>query len=125
MLSPTIVCIQMAAKSKEFDEILISAIDDALLSLGSSAQQSIYFHLEKNFNIKKLEIPHKLEMFQDSLEKIFGLGVRFLEILIMKKLYSKLESPLEMNKNESLEFIKYVNAARRNFLKEDPKIRDF
>ncbi len=115
----------MAAKSKEFDEILISAIDDALLSLGSSAQQSIYFHLEKNFNLNKIEIPHKLEVFQDSLEKIFGIGVRFLEILIMKKLYSKLESPLDMNKNESLEFIKYVNAARRSFLKEDPKIKNF
>ena len=115
----------MAAKSRDFDEILLSSIDEALLSLGPSVQQSIYFHLKKNFEVDKDKIPQRLETFQEGLEKIFGIGARFLEILIMKNLYAKLGRSLNMEKNESLEFIKYVTAARQNFLKEDFQIKNF
>jgi hypothetical protein len=50
--------------------------------------------------------------FQQGLEKIFGAGARFIEILIMKDLHSKIGLPLEIN-NLELEFIAYVNAARK------------
>ncbi len=108
----------MAANQQDFDEILINAIDDALLSLGTSARQSIYFHLKNNFNVDKEMIPQKLEVFQEGLEKIFGIGARFLEILIMKNLYTRLGRTLNMQKNDSLEFVKYVAAAKQNFIKD-------
>ena len=105
----------MAAKSKDFDRLLLVSIDEALLSLGASARLSIYFHLEKNFKVRKDEIPENLERFQMALEKIFGIGSRYIEILIMKSLYAKVGFSQRMEKNEQLEFIKYVNAARQNF----------
>jgi hypothetical protein len=107
----------MAAKSKEFEQLLLSSVDEALLSLGESSRQSIYFHIRKNFQLSRDEIPENLPVFQEGLEKIFGLGARFLEILIMKNLYAKIGRPFSMEKNERLEFIKYVNAARQSFLK--------
>ena len=64
---------------RDFDELLLSAIDDALNSLGESVKQSIYFHIENKFNIKKREIPKNLKKFQTSLEKIFGQGALFIE----------------------------------------------
>ena len=69
---------------KEFDELLLGTIDEGLASIGESSKQAIYFHIEKGFNIKRQEIPDKIADFQNAIEKIFGLGASFLEILIMK-----------------------------------------
>ncbi len=107
----------MEPKSKDFENLLLSSIDEALLSLGESSRKSIYFHLEKKYNISRNSIPKDLPQFQESLEKIFGIGATFIEILIMKNLYLKIGHPLAMQKNERLEFIKYVNAARQSFMK--------
>jgi len=109
----------MAAKTREFEELLLSSIDEALLSLGESGRQSIYFHLEKNFNVGKTELVQKLEQFQIGLEKIFGVGARFIEILIMKNLHAKINKPLSGDNNLSLEFLKYVEAAKQSYLQEN------
>ncbi|MGC9345250.1 MAG: hypothetical protein ACP5ER_00450 [Candidatus Bathyarchaeales archaeon] len=102
---------------KAFEKLLLEAVDDALGSLGESAKQAIYFHLEDKFKIARNEIPRRVEDFADGLEKIFGLGSRFLEIIIMRKLYEKIGQPLEWNKNKELVFVEYIAAARRSFLK--------
>ena len=108
----------MAAKDKKFDEILLSAIDEALTSLGESAKQSIYFHIKKKSGVSSSSIPMNLEEFQAGLEKIFGVGSRFIEILVMKNLYAKIGQPMEMSKDCQLEFMEYVAAAKRSYLKQ-------
>jgi hypothetical protein len=106
----------MAAKQNGFDKLLLDSIDEALLSLGESAKQAIYFHIEHNYQVTRNQIPQNLKQFQTALEKIFGVGSRYLEILIMKKLYAGIGHPLQMENNNQLEFTKYVDAARQNFL---------
>jgi hypothetical protein len=108
----------LTTKSKAFDELLLSAIDDALLSLGESVKQSIYFHIENKFRVSRNEIPENLEEFQGGLEKIFGTGARFIEILIMKNVHSKIGLPLIMKKSGELEFTEYVDTARQRFLRK-------
>ncbi len=108
--------LQMASE-KEFDEILLVSIDEALLSLGEKARNSIYLHVEKNYKVERQLIPRELDRFQDALEKIFGLGARFIEILIMKNLYAKLGRSVTFEKNDQLEFVQYVEAARQVFPK--------
>ncbi len=73
-----------------FDQILLEAIDEALLSLGEGVKTTIYFHLEDLFKIKRQEIPHRIDDFSNALERIFGLGARHLEIMFMKSLHSKI-----------------------------------
>jgi predicted RND superfamily exporter protein len=107
----------LVTKPRTFDKLLLTAIDEAFSSLGESAKQSIYFHIE-NYSVKRNKIPENLQKFQAGLEKIFGVGSRFLEILIMKNLYMKIGQPLVMKKSEKLEFIEYVNAAKQSFLKK-------
>ena len=102
---------------KAFKRLLLEAVDEALASLGDSARQAIYFHLENKFKIRRDEIPHRVEDFADGLEKIFGVGARFIEILIMKKIYERTGQSLEWNEDRELIFSEYVAAARRNFLK--------
>ncbi len=106
---------------KTFNELLLEAIDEAFASLGESAKQSIYYHLEDKCKITKNEIPNHLKEFAEGLEKIFGVGARFLEILIMKKLYARLGTPLEWNESKELVFVDYVEAARQCFQKGKAK----
>lgn len=100
-----------------FDKLLLETVDEALASLGISARQAIYFHLEEKFDIGKNDIPRRVADFADGLEKIFGVGAQFLEIVIMKKLYEKIGQPLEWNISKELVFVDYVVAAKNSFLK--------
>ncbi|MGB9756379.1 MAG: hypothetical protein ACPLVJ_01165 [Candidatus Bathyarchaeales archaeon] len=108
----------MKGKRESFEIILLEAIDEALASLGESVRQAIYYHLEEKFEITKKEIPNRLKDFTDGLEKIFGLGARFIEILIMKKLYEKVGQPLEWDESKELVFLDYVTAAKESFQKK-------
>ncbi len=108
----------------DFNEILLAAIDEALSSLGENATAAIYFHLEKTFNIKRLEIPQKISDFSDTLERIFGLGARTLEILCMEKLYSKVNVMYKWPEHEwplckwlvpEMTFQEHVRLMRQNY----------
>lgn len=103
---------------RSFDKLLLEAMDEALASLGESARQAIYFHLEKRFKIRKSEIPYRISEFTEGLEKIFGFGAQFIEILVMKRLHEKIGEPLEWDKKKELVFAEYVVAARRSFQKK-------
>lgn len=109
----------MRAKKQNFDTLLLSAIDETLFSLGESVEQSIYFHIQAKFNVQRTDIPNKLEEFQRALEKIFGAGARYIEILIMKNLYAKIGQPVNLENIKELEFIRYANAARETFKKNN------
>jgi hypothetical protein len=104
---------------KKFDRIFLEAVDEALASLGESARQSIYFHLDRKFNVPREDIPRRYEDFARGLEKIFGVGSRFIEILIMKKLHDKTGQSLEWNDTKEFVFVEYVTAAKRSFSKEN------
>jgi hypothetical protein len=78
-------------RSKKFELILLESIDESFSSLGESAKTSIYLHLERQFKVPREEIPYRLNDFSDALERIFGLGARHLEILIMKNLHTKID----------------------------------
>jgi hypothetical protein len=106
----------LVTNSRAFDKLLLTAIDEAFSSLGESAKKSIYFYVETS-NLTRNKIPRNLPTFQARLEKIFGVGARFIEILIMKNLYAKIGQPLMMGKSEQLEFVEYVDAAKQSFLK--------
>jgi len=97
-------------KLKNFDEFFVEAVDEGLRVLGESGKQMIFFYLEKNYSIKRHEIPKKSEAFALGLEKIFQAGASVIEKLIMESLYSKLGLKYEEKKNYS--FGDYVKKAK-------------
>jgi hypothetical protein len=110
---------------KDFQRLFLEAVDDAFSSLGDSAKQSIYFYLETRFKVPRDQIPNRLEDFETGLEKIFGAGTRFLEILIMKKLYEKTEHKrrtMKWNEDKEFKFIEYVKATEQTFYKKKKKL---
>ena len=99
--------------SHHFKRLLLDAVDAALSSFGDSSKQAIYFYLEKNFTVKKQEIPNKVEEFANAIEEMFGYGAKILEIEIMKQLYVKIGSSFEyFPEKEDLLFVDYIDAAR-------------
>ena len=103
---------------RNFDDLLLNSIDDALTSLGESVKQSTYFHIENKYSVPRKDIPCNLRRFQEGLEKIFGTGARFIEILIMKNLHSEIGLPLDKLQGSDLEFVAYVAAAKQKFKKK-------
>ena len=101
---------------RDFKRILLEAVDEGLSSLGESSKVAVYFHLQKNFNVRKEEIPCNVEAFAEAMEKIFGQGATFLEILIMKRLHEKVRLNLRGHSFQSLEFTEYVTMAKQSFM---------
>jgi len=104
---------------RSFEKLLLETVDEGLSSLGDSAKHAIYFHLKNTFNISKRDIPYKIEEFADALEKIFGLGAKPIEILIMQRLYEKVGGVVQYPRYENLVFAEYVAAVRQSFLKKE------
>lgn len=73
-----------------FYDVFLEAIDKSFLSLGEPVKKSIYLYLE-NSGIMKSEIPFRINDFQNALEKLFGVGTRHIEILIIKNLHAKIK----------------------------------
>lgn len=115
---------------EKFDEFLIEAIDEALSSLGEPVKNTVYHHLENDFNIPKNEIPQKLGEFSHIIRKIFGIGASRLEIKFMKNLNSKVKANVQVPEYEwpiskwivmEMSFEEYVNNIRKDYETQKPR----
>jgi hypothetical protein len=106
-----------------FYDALLIAIDEAFLSLGEQARETIYFHLGNTMGIKKQEIPFRIYDFQNALEKIFGIGARSLEIMILKHLHKELKTTYKWNMPRwvipDITFQEYLRKARKDYEKSN------
>lgn len=111
-------------KTKTFEQILLEAIDEGLLSLGESLKTTILFHSEEYFKIKHSDIPSRIADFADALEIILGRGGKLLEIMIMENLNAKIgvackwsycKYPSSKQAVPELTFQEYVEVMRQNF----------
>jgi hypothetical protein len=107
---------------KEFDKFLVESIDEVLTSLGLPVKNSLYFHLQSNFEIEKNQIPQNIVEFSKILHKLFGFGASRLEIKIVEMLHSKLkvkgECPLyDWSKwiITEMSFLECIEDIRRSF----------
>jgi len=103
---------------EEFERLLLEAIDEGFSAIGESSKQAIYYHLENGFKIPRQEIPRKMDEFEHAIERIFGLGADFLEILIMKFLCEKVKRRVRLQSQRDFKFTVYVKAAKRSFLQQ-------
>jgi hypothetical protein len=97
---------------QEFNEVLLQAIDEALVALGEKTKAALYFHLKQTFALSKKDIPNHVSDFTDALEKIFGHGAEQIELLIMKSLNKKVQAVYKWSGPKwlvpDLTFTKYV-----------------
>ena len=63
------------------DEIILQAIDQGLSALGEDPRQALWFFIEKDSHISRQKVPENVEEFEQILNKVFGLGYKFLDSL--------------------------------------------
>lgn len=96
---------------REFEEILMEAVDKGLRILGHNMDRVIYYWISKNYSLKREEIPKRLDKFIQCLYEMFGLGASIIEGEILKNLFYRLG--LRFREKEGYDFLDYVEEARR------------
>jgi hypothetical protein len=94
----------------DLEKILLEAVDEGLLVPGEIIRAAIYERLERIYQIKRGEIPEKLETFQLALEDLLDKSGKVMEKLIAKSLYRRLE--LNFTQHDGWTLIDYVNHAK-------------
>ena len=92
------------------EKILLEAVDEGLLVPGEIVRAAIYERLERSYQIKRGEIPEKLETFHLALEDLLDKSGKVMEKLIAKSLYRRLE--LNFTQHDGWTLIDYVNHAK-------------
>jgi hypothetical protein len=62
-------------------KLVLEVIDKGLTVLGTTPKQAIWSFLETDFNVKPDKLPKNIREFTEGLEKIFGIGYKFLDQL--------------------------------------------
>jgi hypothetical protein len=99
----------------EFSIAIVETVDESLSSFCNLNKEAVYLRLENTFNIKKQEIPNKLEEFADAIEQTFGLGAKLIEIKIIQALHKRIPGFVFFPKKGDVDFKEYV-ASLRAFL---------
>jgi len=99
---------------KNFDQLLLDSIDEALMHLfNESAAKSIYVYMKNMCNLKREDIAKKIDVFSTSLERLLGSGALVIENLILKILSSKAQ--LEFVERENYGFSDYIVKLRKAY----------
>jgi hypothetical protein len=82
--------------TQNFNAQLVKSIEQTLASLGEPVKNTFFQQLEFDFNFPKNAIPENLDLFTRLLHNAFGIGVRRVEVNILKDLQKKLNVDLEL-----------------------------
>lgn len=92
----------------EFDESIIEAIDVRLKQIfGDVGTMAIYNYLQSALSLPQEEIPGKLEIFAEGLDRFLSSGSKVVEKVILDGLYSNFGQKFEFKKGYN--FVDYVN----------------
>lgn len=89
---------------------LLDAVDYGLLALGEIVRATIYDRIEESYQVRREEIPEKLDTFHKALQELLGGGAEVVRRLIAKNLYKALN--LKFAEKENWTLIDYVQNAK-------------
>jgi hypothetical protein len=69
---------------------LLDAVDYGLLAPGEIVRAAIYERIEGTYQVRRDEIPDKLDTFHNALQDLLGKGAQVVRRLIVKDLYGRL-----------------------------------
>jgi len=107
-------------KKLDFEKRLLEAVDHALLTIGETPREAIYYHLEKGFKLRRENIPEDADEFSQALNNIFGPGAEVIERLIVKNLFGRLN--LNFEEKTRFKFVDYVSLAQEIAKREKQRI---
>jgi len=103
--------VDRASRSTALDEALREATDHGLLALGEMVREAIYQRIERTHQVRRDEIPEKLDTFHKALEGLLGAGAKVIEKQIAKNLYSRLD--LNFTEHSNWTIVEYFDHAKK------------
>ena len=95
----------------EFEKSIIKTIDVQLRHVfGETGTTVIYEYLQSTLSLRQEEIPKKLKVFSEGLDKFLSSGARVIEKVILDGLYSDFGQEFQFK--EGYTFVDYVNMLR-------------
>ncbi len=107
--------------AREFNKLFLAILDETFSYLGENAKQTIYYHLEHKFGIRRSEIPCRVEDFSSAMDKIFGLANKSIEVVLVQKLHEKVGCEFRAASIGDFTFPKYVNMVRKKVVAAETK----
>lgn len=83
----------LAGKSIGDADRVLDCIDKGLDTFGESVKQAIYWRLEAEYRLKRRDIVERPDVFSKNLFKIFGVGTKTVEHVIIEKLRATFDTP--------------------------------
>ncbi len=95
----------------EFERSLVKIIDVQLKQIfGETGTSVIYNYLQSALSLRQEEIPRRLEIFAEGLDKFLSSGAKVVEKVILDGLYSDFGQEFQFK--EGYNFVDYVNELR-------------
>ena len=102
----------------EFEKSLIKTIDVQLKQVfGETGTSVIYNYLQSALSLQQEDIPKKLEVFAEGLDRFLSSGARVVEKVILDCLYSDFGQEFQFK--EGYTFVDYVNVLRTPVKRDD------
>jgi len=110
----------MSEKKKKLNKLIVNTVDEELKKIfGETATLVIYGYLENNLSLKRENIPEKIELFSQGLDKFFGSGAYMLEKMILTNLYSSFGFNYQEKKGYT--FVDYVTELKNRLSANNSK----
>jgi len=94
----------------KFDSAVRISLDEGLGTFGESVRQTIYYHVEKRYQVKPESVPERIETFHEALKGLLDEGSKVVEKLIAQKLYGALG--LNFTEREHWTIVEYFSDAK-------------
>jgi hypothetical protein len=90
-------CGLVVKKKGDCGRVLLSVLDESMESIfGRSAAEAVFYHLEKCYILKHVDILEKPEVFSEAIEGMFGeVGAEVIEGLLVMDLLARLKEECE------------------------------
>jgi hypothetical protein len=96
------------------DQKISECVNTAFKKLGEDVNKSIYYRLEKDFNLERFEIPKKPEVFEKAMTTIFGeQGAKTIEKLILVEI----RNTFQLKRGPTLTFKEAVRVIRNSCIR--------
>jgi len=105
-----------------FEKILLEAVDETLGTLGESVKEALYFHLETKFSVNKQTICKDPSAFSDGLERIFGIGSKFIERAIIGCICKKIKYEPNLE-SENQSFAENIQKLKEYFVQNPTSMK--
>jgi KaiC/GvpD/RAD55 family RecA-like ATPase len=93
------------------EDALLNAIDNGLLALGEVVRDTIYDRFDRKHQLRREQIPQKLDVFHKALQGMLGAGAKVIETQIAKIFDTQLN--LEFTENVDWTIVDYFDSAKR------------